>query len=80
MLLKIQELLPFGKFVTQMLIFRSSRSQMFLKIAFLENFAIFRGKHPCWLLQAICYKTPAVAASEFSRQQILFLAESGVHY
>ena len=30
----------FGKFVTEMLIFRSSRSQMFFKISVLKNFAI----------------------------------------
>ena len=31
-------------------IYRSSRSQMFLKIVVLENFAIFTGKHLCWSL------------------------------
>ena len=29
---------------------RSSRSQMFLKIDVLKNFANFTGKHPCWSL------------------------------
>ena len=29
---------------------RSSRSQMFFKIGILKNFAIFTGKHLCWIL------------------------------
>ena len=36
---KNQELPPVGKFVTEVLIFRSSRSQMFFKIGVLQNFA-----------------------------------------
>ena len=55
-----------------MLIFRSSRSQMFFKIGVLKKFATFTGKHLCWPLQAFFYRTPTVAASGFSRQQILF--------
>ena len=35
---------PFGKFVTEVLIFRGSCSQMFFKIGALENFAIFTRK------------------------------------
>ena len=35
-----QELPPFDKFVTEVLIFRSSRSQMFSKIGILKNFLI----------------------------------------
>ena len=31
--------------------FRSSRSQMFLKIVVLKNFAIFTGKQMCWSLE-----------------------------
>ena len=31
-------------------ILRSSRSQMFFKIGALKNFAIFTGKHLCWVL------------------------------
>ena len=42
---KIQELPPFSKFVTEMLIFRNSRSQIFFKIGALKNFEIFTGKH-----------------------------------
>ena len=33
------------------LIYRSSRSQMFFKIAVHKNFSIFTGKHQCWSLQ-----------------------------
>ena len=33
------------KFVTEMLIFKNSRSQIFFKIGVLKNFAIFTGKH-----------------------------------
>ena len=53
-----------------MLIFRSSRAQMFFKISVLKNFALFTGKHLCWPLQAFIYRAPRVAASGFSRQQI----------
>ena len=74
-----QELPPFGKFVTEVLIFRSSRSLMFFKIGVLKNFATFTGKHLCWPLQAFFYRTPTVAAYRFSRQQILFSAESGIY-
>ena len=34
---KKQEIPPFGKFVTEVLIFRSSRPQMFFKIGVLKN-------------------------------------------
>ena len=54
------------------MIFRSSRLLMFSKIGVLRNFAIFTGKHLCWPLQAFFHRTPTVAASGFSRQQILF--------
>ena len=52
---------------------------MFFKIGILKNFAIFTGKHLCWPLQAFFYRTPTVAASGFSREQILFLAESDIY-
>ena len=68
---KILELPPFGKFVTEVLIFRSSRSQMFFKIDVLKNSVIFTGKHLHWPLQAFFYKTPTDSASGFLRQQIL---------
>ena len=68
------ELPSFGKFVTEMLIFRSSRSQMFFKIGVPKNFAIFTGKHLFWPLQAFFYRTPAVAASRLPWQQILFFS------
>ena len=34
----------------KLLMFRSSRSQMFLKISVLKNFANLTGKHLCWSL------------------------------
>ena len=57
-----------------MLIFRSSRSQMFFKIGVPKNFAIFTGKHLFWPLQAFFYRTPAVADSRLSWQQIFFFS------
>ena len=63
---------PFGKFAAEVLIFRSSRSQMFFKIGVLKNFATLTGKHLCWPLQAFFYRTPTVTASGFSQQQIPF--------
>ena len=50
---------------TDVLIFRSSRSQMFFKISVLKNFATFTGKHLCW--------------PSFSRQQILFFQLNPVY-
>ena len=52
---------------------------MFFKIGVLKKFAAFTGKHLCWPLQAFFYRTPTVAAYRFSRQQILFSAESGIY-
>ena len=37
--------------------FRSSRSQMFFKIGVLKNFAIFTGKHLCWSLFLIKFRS-----------------------
>ena len=60
-----------SEFVNEMLIFRSSRSQMFFKISVLKNsqywslFLIIK-------LQTFFYGTPTVAASEFLWQQVLF--------
>ena len=68
-----RELPPFGKFVTEVLIFRSSRSLMFFKIGVLKSFVTFTGKHPRWPLQVFFYKTSKVAASAFSGQQIFQL-------
>ena len=57
-----------SKFVTEMLIFRSSRSQMLFKIGALKNFAIWEplSNNKDLLL------TLAAAPSEFLPQQILF--------
>ena len=52
---------------------------MFFKIGALKNFAMFRGKHLFWPLQAFVYRTHTVGASGFSRQQILFSAESSIY-
>ena len=52
---------------------------MFFKIGVLKYFPVFTGKHLCWPLQAFFYRTPTVAAYRFSRQQILFSAESGIY-
>ena len=60
-----------SEFFTEMLIFRSSRSQMFFKISVLKNsqywslFLIIK-------LHTFFYGTPTVPASEFLWQQILF--------
>ena len=35
------------KFAAEVLIFRSSRSQIFFKIGVLKNFATLKGKHLC---------------------------------
>ena len=61
-----------GKFAAEVLIFRSSRSPLFFKMDLLKNFATFTVKHLCWPMQAFFDRTPRVAASGFSRQQILF--------
>ena len=61
-----------------MLIFRSSRSQLFFKIGALKNLARFTGKHLCWPLQAFFYRPPTVAASGFD-SRCLFSAESGIY-
>ena len=62
---------------------RSSRSQMFLKIADLKNFAIFTGIHECWslflwmFLWEYCeiklfYRTPLVTASVPTQCSIVY--------
>ena len=61
-----------------MLIFRNSRSQIFFEIDILKNFAIFTGNKTLKPLKAFFYRTPALAASEFWQQQILFF--SGIWY
>ena len=63
---KNQKLPSFGKFVTEMLIFRSSRSQMIFKIGVLINFAIlepFSNK-----VAGLFNRIPMVAPSDFSLQ------------
>ena len=76
---KIQELQPSSKFVTEVLIFRRSRSRMFFKTGALKKFAIFTGKHLCWPLQTFFYRTAIVTASTLSRQQIAFSGEPGIY-
>ena len=77
-----QELLPFGKFVTEVLIFRSNHSLMFFKIGVLKHFTTFTEKHLCW---SFFNRAPTVAASGFSRQQIfqlnlVFIADIGTGF
>ena len=63
---KSQKLPPFGKLVTEMLIFRISRSGV------LKNFAILKPLSN--KVADISYRTPTVTASEILRQLILFLS------
>ena len=69
---KIQELPPFGKFVIEVVIFRSSHSQMFFKIGALKNFPIFTGKQLCWLLQAFLHRTPRMTVLDISSSKYFF--------
>ena len=67
------------KFVTELLIFRSSRSQLFFKICVLKIFAILETLSK---LQTFFYRTPTVVtvvASGFSQQKKLFSAEFGIY-
>ena len=59
--------------------FSEAAVQMFFKIVVLKNFAIFTGKNLCWPLHTFFYRTPTLAASGFSRQQIFFSAESDIY-
>ena len=62
-----------------MLIFRSSRSQMFFKIGVLKNFAIFTRKHLWWLLKVFFYRTPTVTTLDFCGSKYFFSAESSIY-
>ena len=62
-----------------MLIFRSSRSQMFFKIGVLKNFAIFTRKHLWWLLKVFFYRTPTVTTLDFCGSKYIFSAESSIY-
>ena len=68
----MQEITLFGKFVTEVLIFRSNRSQRFFKIVVLENFAILSGKNLCWPLHTFFYRTPTLVASGFCGSKYFF--------
>ena len=72
---KIQELPPFSKFVTEMLIFRNSRSQIFSKIDAYEKFAIFT---EALRLQNTCggYFWISAAANTFFQLNLVFIADS----
>ena len=59
-----------SEFVTKMLIFRSSRSQMFFKIGVLKNFSISEPLPN--KVAGLFYRTHTLVASEFLRQPILF--------
>ena len=60
-----------SEFVTEMLIFRSSRSQMFFKIGVLKNFSISEPLPN--KVAGLFYRTHTLVASGFLRQAILFL-------
>ena len=55
----------------------SHSSPNFKKQLFTDVFQVHRCL--CWPLQTFFYRTPTVAASGFSRQKILFSAESGIY-
>ena len=59
-----------SRFVTEMLIFKSSRSQMFFKAGALKNFAVLESLSNNKVAGLLL--TPMVAASDFLRPQILF--------
>ena len=59
-----------SKFVTEMLIFRSSRSQMFFKIGVFKNFPILEPLPNNKVVGLLL--TLTAAASEFLGQQIIF--------
>ena len=48
-------------------------------IKFRKKFVIFTGKDLCWPLQAFFYRTPRVATSGYSQQQMLFSVEFGIY-
>ena len=60
-----------SEFVSEMLIFRSSRSQMFFKISVLKNFAILEPLSDNKVAD-LFYRTTTVAASEFLWLQMHF--------
>ena len=76
---KIKDIPLFGKFVTVVLIFRSSRSQIFFKVGVPKYFAKFTEKNLYWPLHAFFYRTHTLTPSGFLRQQILFSVESGIY-
>ena len=60
-----------SEFVTEMLIFRRSRSQMFFKLSVLKNFAILEPLSNNKVAN-LFYRTTTVAASEFLWLQMHF--------
>ena len=66
-----------SKFATEMLIFRSSRSQMFFKIGVLKSFAILRPLSDNKVAGLLL--TPTLATYEFLLQQFFFAAEDGTY-
>ena len=78
---KNQKCSPFGKFVTEVLIFRISRSQMFFKIGVLKNLAILEpvsNKNAGLLLQNTCGGCFSIfaAANTFFQRNSVFIADS----
>ena len=66
----MQELPPFVKFAAEVLIFRSSSSQMFFKIGILKNFARFTGK----ILQLLLLDFRG--SKSFFQLNLVFIADS----
>ena len=64
-----------SEFVTDVLIFRSSRSQIFFKIGALKNFAILESPFLIIKLQAFFYRKPTVVAAA----NTFFAAEYGIY-
>ena len=72
------ELPPFNKFVTEMLIFKNSCSQIFFKIGVLKNFAIFTGKY--WSLWSPSFTEHLRwLLLDFRDSKYFFSAESGIY-
>ena len=51
-------------------IYRSTRLKLFFKIDFLKNLAIFTGKHLCWSLFLIKYRSEGVQQLYYKETQI----------
>ena len=78
-IIKSGDTFPFGKFAAEVLIFRSSRSQMFFKIGVLKNFSTLTGKHLCWLCSPSFTEHLRWLLLDFRGSKYLFKVESGIY-